>query len=51
MLSSNTAKHVKKEQRRVNNKVCELKVGNKGIVEKVQETRFVCLRSIADTLG
>ena len=35
MLSSNTAKHVKKEQRQVN-----FKRGNIGIVEKVQETRF-----------
>ena len=40
MLSSNTAKHVKKEQRQVNKKICELKGGNIGIVEKVQETRF-----------
>ena len=37
MLSSNTAKHVKKEQRQVNS---ELKRGNIGIVEKAQETRF-----------
>ena len=40
MLSSNTAKHVKKEQRQVNKKFCELKRGNIGIVEKAQETRF-----------
>ena len=43
MLSSNTAKHVKKEQRQVN-KFCEIKGGNIGIVEKAQEkaqeTRF-----------
>ena len=39
-LSSNTAKHVKKEQRQVNKKFCELKGGNIGIVEKAQETRF-----------
>ena len=52
-LECNTAKHVKKEQRQVNKKFCELKGGNIGIVEKAQETRFklVCLRSIADTLG
>ena len=37
MLSSNTAKHVKKEQRQVNKKFCELNIG---IVEKAQETRF-----------
>ena len=36
-LSSNT---VKKEQRQVNKKFCELKGGNIGIVEKAQETRF-----------
>ena len=35
-----TAKHVKKEQRQVNKKFCELKGGNIGIVEKAQETRF-----------
>ena len=40
MLSSNTANHVKKEQRQVNEKFCELKGGNIGIVEKAQETRF-----------
>ena len=40
MLSSNIAKHVKKEQRQVNKKFCELKGGNIGIVEKAQETRF-----------
>ena len=40
LMSSNTAKHVKKEQRQVNKKFCELKVGNIGIVEKAQETRF-----------
>ena len=40
MLSSNTANHVKKEQRQANNKLCELKGGNIGIVEKAQETRF-----------
>ena len=40
MLSSNTAKHVKKEQGQVNKKFCELKWGNIGIVEKAQETRF-----------
>ena len=34
------AKHVKKEQRQVNKKFCELKGGNIGIVEKAQETRF-----------
>ena len=39
-LSSNTAKHVKKEQRQVNKKFCELKGGNIGIVGKAQETRF-----------
>ena len=39
MLSSNTAKHVKKEQRQVNKKFCELKGGNIG-VEKAQVTRF-----------
>ena len=39
-LSSNTAKHVKKEQRQVTKKFCELKGGNIGIVEKAQETRF-----------
>ena len=38
MLSSNIAKHVKKEQRQVNKKFCELKGGNIG--EKAQETRF-----------
>ena len=37
---NNTAKHVKKEQRQVNKKFCELKGGNIGIVEKAQETRF-----------
>ena len=31
---------VKKEQRQVNKKFCELKGGNIGIVEKAQETRF-----------
>ena len=31
---------VKKEQRQVNKKFCELKWGNIGIVEKAQETRF-----------
>ena len=51
MLSSNTAKHVKKEQRQVNKKFCELKGGNIGIVEKAQETRFGMSPSIADTLG
>ena len=41
MLSSNTAKHVKKVPRQVNKKFCELKGGNNiGIVEKAQETRF-----------
>ena len=40
MLSSNTAKHVKKEQRQVNKKFGELKKGNIGIVEKAQGTRF-----------
>ena len=40
MLSSNTVKHVKKEQRQVNKKFCELNGGNIGIVEKAQETRF-----------
>ena len=35
-----TAEHVKKEQRQVNLKFCELKRGNIGIVEKAQETRF-----------
>ena len=50
-LPSNTAKHVKKEQRQVNKKFCELKGGNIGIVEKAQETRLIHLRSIADTLG
>ena len=49
MPSSNTAKHVKKEQRQVNKRFCELKGGNIGIVEKAQ--KLVCLRSIADTLG
>ena len=39
-LECNTAKHVKKEQRQVNEKFCELKGGNIGIVEKAQETRF-----------
>ena len=39
-LECNTAKHVKKEQRQVNKKFCELKGGNIGIVEKAQETRF-----------
>ena len=39
-LECNTAKHVKKEQRQVNKKICELKGGNIGIVEKAQETRF-----------
>ena len=39
-MSSNTANHVKKKQRQVNKKFCELKVGNIGIVEKAQETRF-----------
>ena len=33
-------KHVKKEQRQVNKKFCELKGGNIGIVGKAQETRF-----------
>ena len=36
MLSSNTAKHVKKEQRQVNKKFCEFKGGNIGIVEKAR---------------
>ena len=36
----NAAKHVKKEQRQVNKKFCELKGGNIGIVEKAQEARF-----------
>ena len=40
MLYSNTAKHVKKEQRQVNKKFCELKGGNIGIVDKTQETSF-----------
>ena len=40
MLSSNTVKHVKKVQRQVKKKFCELKGGNIGIVEKAQETRF-----------
>ena len=35
-----TLQSVKKEQRQVNKKFCELKGGNIGIVEKVQETRF-----------
>ena len=35
-----TVEHVKKEQRQVNKKFCELKRGNIGIVEKAQETRF-----------
>ena len=39
-LECNTAKHVKKEQRQVNNKFCELNGGNIGIVEKAQETRL-----------
>ena len=39
-LECNTAKHVKKEQRQVNKKFCELKGGHIGIVEKAQETRF-----------
>ena len=39
-LECNIAKHVKKEQRQVNKKFCELKGGNIGIVEKAQETRF-----------
>ena len=39
-LRFDTAKHVKKEQRQVNKKFCELKGGNIGIVEKAQETRF-----------
>ena len=39
-LECNTAKHVKKEQRQVNKKFCELKGRNIGIVEKAQETRF-----------
>ena len=39
-LECNTAKHVKKEQRQVNKKFCELKEGNIGIVEKAQETIF-----------
>ena len=39
-LECNSAKHVKKEQRQVNKKFCELKGGNIGIVEKAQETRF-----------
>ena len=52
MLSSNTAKHVKKEQRQVNKKFCELKRGNIGIVEKAQETRFgMSPKYIADTVG
>ena len=54
MLSSNTAKNVKKEQRQVNKKFCELKRGNIGIVEKAQDTRFgvyVPEVYIADTLG
>ena len=34
------AKHVKKEQRQVKKKFCELKGGHIGIVEKAQETRF-----------
>ena len=36
-LECNTAKHVKKEQRQVNEKFCELKGGN---IEKAQETKF-----------
>ena len=52
MLSSNTAKYVKKEQRQVNKKFCELKRGNIGIVEKAQETRFgMSPKYIADTVG
>ena len=52
MFSSNTAKHVKKEQRQVNKKFCELKRGNIGIVEKAQETRFgMSPKYIADTVG
>ena len=40
-LECNTAKHVKKEQRQVNKKFCELKGGIYiGIVEKAQEARF-----------
>ena len=35
-----SAKHVKKEQRQVNKKFCELKGGIIGIVEEAQETRF-----------
>ena len=52
MLSSNTAKYVKKEQGQINKKFCELKRGNIGIVEKAQETRFgMSLKYIADTVG
>ena len=39
-LRLDSAMHVKKEQRQVNNKFCELKRGNIGIVEKAQGTRF-----------
>ena len=39
-LECNSAKHVKKEQRQVNTKFCELKGANIGIVEKAQETIF-----------
>ena len=44
----NTAKHVKKEQRQVNKKFCEFKVGTIGIVHRQY---LVCLGSIADGLG
>ena len=51
-LNALTVKHVKKEQRQVNKKFCELKGGNIGIVEKAQETRFgMSPKYIADTLG
>ena len=40
ILTSTTAKNVKKEQRQINKKFCELKGGNIGIVENAQETRF-----------
>ena len=36
----NLMNQVKKEQRQVNTKLCELKRGTIGIVEKAQETRF-----------
>ena len=47
-LECNTAKHVKKEQRQVNKKFCELKGG---LLKKHRRQDLVCLRSIADTLG